>query len=261
MLSKTDTLSNTTLFQEVFKGIAIVPTGNSPSSLTGISMDSVSTAPSIRVYFHKVLNTTEETTKTYYELPFNTSGIHFMNYERNFSNSLLKDFQNGTVELPRSKMGELTIAQSLTSVFAKVYIPGIRGIPGFAPKVSFISATLYLFPVADDLTGYRNLPDTLNIYTADHMNRIAGQLSTTSGSYVYATKYSSTDLDKTPYYAVDLTSFFDTKIGETSVTNQTLFFEPKASKMYSTMQTVVLGSSLSYNKPCRLQIYCYINHN
>ena len=261
MLDKNDTLTNSTLFKEKYKGVAIVPEGGEPSSLIGIAMDSVSTAPSIRVYYHEIVSASEKTTKTYFELPYNTNGTHFINYLSDFSNSLLSGFKNGVSELTDSQTSELMVSQSLSGVYAKVRIPGIREIPAFAPKVSFISAKLFLFPVAEDMEGYENLPDTLNVYLADHKNRITGQLSMSAGGYVYAAKVSSTDLDKNPYYMVDLTDYFDTKIAELAVTNQSLFFEPKGSSMYAQMQTVILGHSLNQSKTCRLEVYCYINHN
>ena len=261
MLDKNDTLTNATLFKEKYKGVAIVPEGGEPSSLIGVAMDSVSTAPSIRVYYHEKVSASEKTTKTYFELPYNTNGTHFINYLSDFSNSLLSGFKNDTGELTDSQIGGVMVSQSLSGVYAKVRIPGIREIPAFAPKVSFISAKLYLFPVAEDMEGYANLPDTLNVYLADHKNRVTGQLSMSSGGYVYAAKITSTDLDQNPYYMVDLTDFFDTKIAELAVTNQSLFFEPQGSSMYAQMQTVILGRSLNQSKTCRLEVYCYINHN
>jgi hypothetical protein len=260
ILTENDTLTNATYFAEFFKGIAIVPE-SSPNAMIGLSLDSTAVSPSLRIYYHEEVYESEINKKTYFTIPYmTTGGLHFNHFDKDFSGSYISGIEENDNELPSSETSEKTVIQAGTGIFTKIRIPGIPNIPGFAKRVAFISAQLSLIPLEGSYDKMNPLPDSLAVYVTDRKNNVTGQLANSTGSLIYATVMNNGQYDAAPYYQADLTDFFNSQITAETYTEQFLFVGPPSTLIGNSAQGVLFGRANKQVEPVELEVYCYTNN-
>jgi hypothetical protein len=260
IINENDTLTNASYFAEFFKGIALVPE-NSPNAMIGLSLDSTAVSPSLRIYYHEEVYESEINKKTYFTIPYmTTGGIHFNHFDKDFSGSYISGINENDNELPSNETSEKTVIQAGTGIFTKIRIPGIQNIPGFAKRVAFISAQMSLIPLEGSYDKMNPLPDSLAVYVTDRKNSITGQLTNSSGALIYATITNNGQYDASPYYLADLTEFFNSQITEETYTEKYLFVGPRSTLIGNSAQGVLFGRANKQTEPVELEVYCYTNN-
>ena len=254
IINKNDTMSNSSYFQEYFKGMALVSNENQNQSAVGFSHDSVS----VRVYYHEEVKTTESKEKTYFSFPVSSSDVWYNQIKHNANGSLLELIGQHKNELPSSSTSDLTMVQSGSGIYTKIRIPGVDYLKGYGKNVVFIASKIQITPLRDSYSEMNPLPDSLSVYIADRNNRITSQLSNSLG-YVYASKVVPAGFDKLPYYEIDITPFFTSEMTDLSIAKNSLLIGSVASKSGSTINPIVFSQTSSEKEIIKLHVYCYID--
>ncbi len=247
---KIDTVENSTLFKEYFKGIGLISHEN--SAAVGFNKDSIS----LRIYYHSNSLSTGTDTKYYFSFPFNASGIWYNQINYYPTGSLLASIDKNSHELSSSSTSNQTMVQGGSSIYTKIRIPGVNYLKGYGKNLVFTGAQIYLTPLKGSYQKANSLPDSLAVYNADRKNRITSQLQNSAGA-VYAIKVAPEKYDELPYYRIDITPFFTSEINDPGETENSIFIGPLSSQSGTTVNPVVFAPDVPGKEIVKMTVFCY----
>ncbi len=254
IMDKNDTMTNSTMFMEYFKGMDLVSGERQSQVAVGFAHDSIA----MRLYYHELVKVVDSNAKTYFNFPVATTDIWYNQISHNTTGSLIEQISQNKNELPCSLTQNQTMIQAGTGIYTKIRIPGIDNLKGYGKNVAFIAANLQITPLKDSYSTMNPLPDSLSIYIVDHKNMITSQFSNTQG-YIYATRVIPEELDQLPYYTIDITQFFDTEISDLTISDHSLFIGAVASSNGQKINPVVFTTAGLKKEKVKLNVYCYID--
>ena len=127
-------------------------------------------------------------------------------------------------------------------------------------NTAYIGATLTLYPVKGTYNTVDDLPDSLYVYSANRKNKLSGQITipgTSDG--VYARLTTSSDIEKTVSYIMDVITFIDNELKSDVQTNLSLMIGYGSTKAKQSADHVMLGAPGSGRYSPKLNVYYYHN--
>lgn len=270
--SKKDTLSSETLFKKIFNGLVIQSTPEVKGAMIGFGVksattndsettttDTTATKPEIRLYYHLSPNP-DNLRNLYYKFSMYSDGIYFNQISAQTSGSQMAAISENNNDISAKLTGNQTLVQSGVQVFSKISIPYSDNLLLIGQNSAFISASLRLYPVKGSYKKSSDLPETLNVYSADKLNNLSAQVTAPGTTdVIYANLKTISDVEETVYYEIDISSFIDTELKEELETNRSLMIGYGSTEAIKSAGHIILGGPNSGIYSPKLNIYYYHN--
>ncbi|AWG20322.1 hypothetical protein FFWV33_01675 [Flavobacterium faecale] len=248
---RSNQIANSDEFVEYFKGFVITPTAGNSSSVMGFNL-----ASELRLYYSK--SPSESETSLVKTFNITDAAKQFNNFKLDKTGTVISDLPSSTLNLSSLKTGNKSYIQSGTGVACRVEIPNIKQLKRLYTNGVIVDAQLTIKPANGTYTDNYPLPDSLQVYVVDHLNRIKSSLTTSSGAAAYAILNTKKDeFNETIGYTVSVGSFLQSEL--LRVTDQQyslLFVLPNLTKG---VNRVVLADQASKENKLQLKLY-YISY-
>ncbi|MCG9791483.1 DUF4270 family protein [Flavobacterium algicola] len=200
-------ITNSDEFIEYFKGFVIKPITGSSSSVMGFSMSS-----EMRLYYSKA--STESESSLTLTFGINDTSKQFNNYTLDKSGTILKDLPtNSELKLASTSTGNKGYVQSGTGVACRIDVPNIKQLKRLYTNGVILSAQLNIKPANGTYSDTYPLPDSLQVFVCDNLNRIKYALTSSSGSTLYAILNTQKDeFNETIGYDLSLGTFLQSEL-------------------------------------------------
>jgi hypothetical protein len=266
-----DTITSQSKFKNFFNGIVIktqpniagatfgIRTSDSGSTDNGTKAEDIETKPEFRLYYHLRPNP-DNLKDLYYKFSFYSDGIYFNQISGNNTGSLIEGIEQSDNEKSSTLTENTLIVQSGVQIFSKFKIPYIENLLMLGENTAYIGATLTLYPVKGTYNTVDDLPDSLYVYSANRKNKLSGQITipgTSDG--VYARLTTSSDIEKTVSYIMDVSTFIDNELKSDIQTNLSLMIGYGSTKAKQSADHVMLGAPGSGRYSPKLNVYYYHN--
>ncbi|UMB59881.1 DUF4270 domain-containing protein [Lutibacter sp. A80] len=213
-------INNSDDLYQIFKGLTIAPDENS-NAVLGFSQPSTV----MRMYY-TIKGEDDEDNDYYNDFTIQSYTQSFNQTTSDKSNTVLNSIESYTDILSTKNTGNLAYIQSGTSFNMRVEFPAIENLNELEQNSTAINATLKFYPTLESYDTSETGVDSLAVYVIDKKNRVVSQLSSLSGSSVYATLSSQNDeFDSENYYTVDLTYFVEQVLTSTYDLDYALLFQ------------------------------------
>ncbi|NRT13969.1 hypothetical protein HNP99_000294 [Flavobacterium sp. 28A] len=238
-------------FTEYLKGFVIKASTDNSSSVMGFNLSS-----ELRMYYSKYLSTSE----TSYVMNFGilSASNQFNNIFSDKSNTLLQNLPTGTAKLSSTSTANKAFIQSGSGVACRIDFPNIKQLKYLYDKNAIVDAELTIKPVNTTYSNAYPLPDSLQVYIGDNLNRIKGTLTTAAGTPIYAILNNSNDeFNETTAYKISIGAFLQSEMIKESDSKYSLILAiPNVSKA---VNRVVLADQKTKSNTLKLKIY-YISY-
>ena len=212
-------------FTKELRGITIVPdeTTNNVLGFKYSTYESSSTI--IRLYY--VLKDDDDSENNEYYIDFTVQGSEYIfnKITSDKTNTILTSLTSSEDILPSTDTNNKVYLQSGTGISMRVELPTIEAINQLENNGTTLNASLKIYP---DYESYDNIAliDSLAVYVIDSKNRGIKQLTSLSGTAVYAKlNLENNEFDSNIYYNVDLTSFVEELLTSSYTLDYALRFE------------------------------------
>lgn len=208
-----------------FRGVTIIP-DSSTNNVIGYKYSAyLEGSSAIRLYY--TLSDSDDSENDEYYLEFSLEGGNkiFNNITSDKTNTLISSLTDSEDILLSSETDNRTYVQSGTGISMRVEMPTLTTLNELENNGTTLAAQLKIFP---DYSSYDNieLVDSLAIYVIDHKNRSLKQLTSLSGSAIYAQLNSEeNEFDSNTFYSVDVSSFVEEILTSSYTLNYSLRFE------------------------------------
>jgi hypothetical protein len=240
-------------FTEYLKGLVLVPSGGTSSSVIGFNVAS----SKVRMYYSIYQGDAEETPYTF--------DFYIADISRQF-NAISLD-KTGTLiqNLPvsSSKLSSLFtqnqgFIQSGTGVACRIDFPNLKQLKSISERGAIVDAELILKPVNNTYSKQYPLADSLQVYVADNLNRISAALVNSAGTSVYGLLNKKSDeFNENVSYSISVGAFLQKEMLKQSDAKSSLILTlPGISKA---VNRIVLGDQKHLNNKIQLKIY-YITY-
>lgn len=244
-------ISNSDEFTEYLKGFVLKVDKDNSSSVLGFNLLS-----ELRLYYSKYLSSSE----TSYVMSFGVldASKQFNAISSDKTGTLLQDIPASTSKLLSTKTANQGFVQSGTGISCRIDFPNIKQLKYLYDNGAIVDAQLSVKPVNNTYSDAYPLPDSLQVYIADNLNRIKGTLATAAGSPIYATLNNSNDeFNETTAYTISIGAFLQSEMIKASDSRYSLLLVlPNVSKA---VNRLVLADQKTKNNTLQLKIY-YISY-
>jgi len=208
-----------------FRGITIVPDKNT-NTVLGFKYSSYATTATSTMRLYYVLKDDDSENNEYY-IDFNLEGGNkiFNSVTSDRSNTVLSSLTSSEDILPSSETNNKMYLQSGTGISMRVDFPSLLTLNDLENNGTTLSANLKIYP---DYESYDDIDliDSLAVYVIDYKNRGIKQLTSLSGSAIYAKLDSeNNEFDANTYYNVDVSSFIEEILTSSYTLDYALRFE------------------------------------
>ena len=248
---KTREITTEDEFIEYFKGLVIRSTAANSSSVAGFQVSSV-----LQLYYSKKV--TDEQTSILKEFAISDVAKQFNKISLDRTGTVLKDLPGTTGRLSSDLTENKSFIQSGTGLACRIDFSNIKELKYITEKGAIVDAQLFIKPVNNTYSKNHPLPDSLNVYVADQLNRISGTLNSATGNPIYAILNKDEDeFDENIGYSIPLGTFMQNEMVKTSDSKLALILTiPTISKA---VNRVVLGNQKNTGNKIELKIY-YISY-
>ncbi|WP_264565548.1 DUF4270 domain-containing protein [Flavobacterium sp. N3904] len=238
-------------FTNYFKGFMLKSTSTESNSIIGYGLSSV-----LRLYYSKGKGDSE----TSYFKDFTISDI-----SKQFNNILSDKTGTFLEDLPLSKKsfssiftGNKGFVQAGTGLVCRIDFPNVKQLKYLTENGAIVDAKLFIKPVKNSYSKLFPLPEKLNVYVVDNLNRTQSQLSDASGNILTANLNASNDeFDENIGYEINISGFLQKEMKKNSDFKYGLILTlPISAK---NVDRVVLGDQLVKENKIELKIY-YITY-
>lgn len=238
-------------FTDYLKGFVVSSTSNVSGSVIGFNLSSV-----LRLYYSKGKGDAEDS----YTMDFTISdvGKQFNAVSSDRTGTLIQNLPLAKMNLSSSLTGNKGFIQSGTGIVCRVDFPHVKHLKFLSEKGAIVDARLILKPAKNSYSKMFPLPEQLNVYVVDKLNRIKTSLTDASGENLVATLTNDNDeFDESVGYQLSLGSFLQKEMTKDSDSKSGLIFTlPILSKV---VDRVILGDQSNKESEMKLQIY-YISY-
>jgi hypothetical protein len=248
---KSKEITNTDEFVDYFKGLVIKSSTSNSSNVIGFNLSS-----ELRLYYSKYLSESDSSLLI-------TFGIYdvvkqFNNFSLDKKGTLIENLPNSKSKLASVNTSNMGFVQSGTGIACRVDFPNIKQLKRLYDNGAIVDAQFTIKPVNGTYSSKYPLPDSLEVYVCDNLNRIKRRLTSTSGSSLYAVLSNKTDeFNENTGYSLSLTSFLQSELVKLSDDKSSLIFVlPSLSKG---VNRLVLADQKSKENKLQLKIY-YISY-
>ncbi|WP_366187485.1 DUF4270 family protein [Flavobacterium ovatum] len=248
---KSKEITNTDEFIEYFKGFVIKASATNSSNVIGFNLSS-----ELRLYYSKYLSQSESSLLV-------TFGIYdgakqFNNFSLDKKGTLIENLPSSTSKLSSVVTSNKGFVQSGTGIACRVDFPNIKQLKRLYENGVIVDAQFTIKPVNGTYSSKYPLPDSLQVYVCDNLNRIKRSLTSSSGSTLYAVLSNKTDeFNENTGYKLSLSSFLQSELVKLSDAKSSLVFVlPSIAKG---VNRLVLADQKSKENKLQLKIY-YISY-
>jgi hypothetical protein len=246
---KSDTITNTTLFKDYYKGFTI-SAGGSTDMLFGLT-DTIL----LRLHYKKQgLFLQDKTLDIAVATTYNT----FNRITTNRAGTPLAALGPTQKELPAQATGNTAYSQYFSSVMAKIQFPNVRELlkaPGYK---KLLRASLIIRPVQGSY-GFYALPPELRLSLTNVLNEFSGDLYATNASGTNDVQTGNVVIDyvygKDSYYTYDVTSYINSLLTTENYPYNGLLLTPTSGLLKTTANRIALGNRYNANGKIELQLY------
>ncbi|MEO8237830.1 MAG: DUF4270 family protein [Flavobacterium sp.] len=238
-------------FKEYLKGLVLVPTTTNSSSVIGFNLSS-----KVRLYYSKYQGDAENSFIKDFTITDATKQFNAISLDK--SGTLIQNLPASDSNLSSLLTNNQGYIQSGTGVACRVDFPNIKQLKYISDNGAIVDAQLVLKPVNNSYSEKYPLPDSLQVYVADKLNRISGTLNTAAGVALYATLNKESDeFNENVEYSLSVGNFLQKEMLKQSDSRSSLVFVlPTISKA---VNRLVLGDQKHPNNKIQLKIY-YISY-
>ncbi|MFD1292287.1 DUF4270 family protein [Lutibacter holmesii] len=205
-----------------FRGITI-KSDTDTNTVLGFKTSTGSTT--IRMYYTLADDDNSEDNDHYLDLLVQGGNYIFNNITSDKTNTVLNNLNDSEDILPSTDTNNKTYIQSGTGVSMRVEMPTLATLNDLENDGTTLGAWIKIFP---DHSSYDNIDliDSLAVYVVDDKNRTIKQLTSLSGSNIYAKFNSEEDeFNSSIYYSVDASSFVEEILTSSYTLDYALRFE------------------------------------
>lgn len=238
-------------FKEYLNGLVLVPTTTNSSSVIGFNLSS-----KVRLYYSKYQGDAEDSFIKDFTVTDATKQFNAISLDK--SGSLIQNLPASNSKLSSLLTNNQGYIQSGTGVACRIDFPNIKQLKYISDNGAIVDAELILKPVNNSYSEKYPLPDSLQVYVADKLNRISGTLNTSASIPLYATLNKASDeFNENILYSLSVGNFLQKEMLKQSDSRSSLVFTlPTISKA---VNRLVLGDQKHLNNKIQLKIY-YISY-
>lgn len=238
-------------FREYLNGLVLVPTTTSSSSVIGFNLSS-----KVRLYYSKYQGDAEDSFIKDFTVTDATKQFNAISLDK--SGTLIQNLPASNSSLSSLLTNNQGYIQSGTGVACRIDFPNIKQLKYISDNGAIVDAELILKPVNNSYSEQYPLPDSLQVYVADKLNRISGTLNTSASIPLYATLNKASDeFNENVLYSLSVGNFLQKEMLKQSDSKSSLVFTlPTISKA---VNRLVLGDQKHLNNKIQLKIY-YISY-
>ena len=234
-------------FTEYFKGMVIMPNTSNSSSVIGFSLSS-----ELRLYYSKYQSESEESIVKVFKVVDNTKQFNAISSDK--TGTLIENLPVSSSKLPSTQSGNKGFIQSGSGVACRIEFPNLKQLKYVSENGAIVDAVLKIKPVNNTYSNMVPLPDSLQVYVADNLNRISGTLNDSEGAATYAILSKKKDeLNENVYYTLPISGFLQKELVKKSDSRNSLILTiPNYNKV---INRVVLGDQNLTGNKMELKIY------
>ncbi|SHF82281.1 DUF4270 family protein [Flavobacterium defluvii] len=240
-------------FKEYLKGLVLVPSTTSSSSVIGFS----SSKSKVRLYYSKYQNDTEADS-FFIDFLMSNASTQFNSISLDKTGTLIQNLPISSQRLSSSLTNKQGFIQSGTGVACRIDFPNIKQLKNISSKGAIVDAQLFIKPVNNSYSDKYPLADSLKVYVGDNLNRISGSLQNAAGSAVYGILNKKSDeFNENLGYTIPLGSFLQKEMLKASDSRSALILTlPGISK---SVNRLVLGDQKHADNKIQIKVY-YISY-
>jgi hypothetical protein len=244
-------LTNFDEFTAYLKGLTLQSTANTSTSVIGFNTSSI-----VRLYYSKYQGDAE--TSLIKDFSILDASKQFNNITLDRSGTIIQDLPVSTSKLSSVQTGNKAFIQSGTGMACRIDFPSIKQLKYIATKGAIVDAVLLIKPQNNLYSDAYPLPDSLQVFTCDKLNRIKGSLYNAKGDVLYAVLNKTNDeFNENVEYKISIGAFLQSEMVKQSDNKSSLILTlPTISKA---VDRVVLGDQKNTSNKMELKIY-YITY-
>lgn len=240
-------------FKEYLKGLVLVPSTSSSSSMIGFS----SSTSKVRLYYSKYQADTEADS-FYIDFLMSNAATQFNSISSDKTGTLIQNLPVSTQRLSSTLTNKQGFIQSGTGVACRIDFPNIKQLKSISSNGAIVDAQLFIKPINNSYSDKYPLADSLKVYVGDNLNRISGSLQNAAGSAVYGILNKKTDeFNENLGYTIPLGNFLQKEMLKASDSRSALILTlPGISK---SVNRIVLGDQKHPDNKIQIKVY-YISY-
>ena len=238
-------------FTDYLKGFLLKTISTESSSIIGFNLSS-----KLRLYYSKGKGDTE--TSYFKDFVISDASKQFNSISSDKSGTYLEDLPLSSKSLSSIFTGNKGFIQSGTGISCRIDFPNIKQLKYLSEKGAIVDAKLFIKPAKNSYSKLFPLPEKLNVYVVDNLNRSQSQLSDASGNIITANLNATNDeFDENIGYEINISAFLQREMKKNSDLKYGLILTlPISSK---NVDRVVLGDQLAKEDKIELKVY-YITY-
>ncbi|MDD3064499.1 MAG: DUF4270 family protein, partial [Massilibacteroides sp.] len=196
------------LFENYFKGLAIVPDEGTSTNVQGFAVsDSLSA-----LYLHYHIFGDGDNEQILMFSP-NTS-TQFNHYEHDRKGSLLEDYPSGKTGISSVNLENNGLVFGGLGWYSRLEFPYLNNLMMQGEQIDIETAVLKIYPKLKTYSSFNNLPDSIYLYIADENNVVVDAVTDYLGTEVQqGTLVKDDTFPENTYYYFDLTTFIREELG------------------------------------------------
>lgn len=253
-----ETFESTSDFQELFKGLAIIPADSSSSwsaSFYGETTEEIDDEEgSLQMRLYYTLKNAEE--NTYYTFETSNSDYIYTHYETNREGVVTDIISEDNTEVASSVTDNNVYMQSGAGLAVKISIPLLSNINVISSNLTLINAELIVKPKLGTYDSDNPLPTTFYVNWADKNNNSNGSLYDISSSdIIYGTLYEDEEFPENTYYSFSIFSYMMLKINSTAYIDDNLMLLFDSETLATSFSSLVLEDNDANSESMYLKLY------
>ena len=209
---RTDTIEQSSLFLDFFRGIVLKSNRETNNTIIGYD---ASESICMKIFYHRTMDQRVDK-----EIVFKaeSSAYQFNSIETEDASDgsgiyTLLDNENIDIDINSKDLNDICYVQGGTGILTKFEFPGLKRAEMLPALNQIIKAELILVPTANVEDDFNTLLSNLAVYESDTKNARKDQLTTSSGDVVYMQLNDNfLDEEENPYYSIDITRQFVTEL-------------------------------------------------
>lgn len=244
---KNNEITNFDEFTEYLKGIVIVPNVSNSSSVIGFDLSS-----EVRLYYSKYQSGEEESIVKSFTVADATKQFNAISLDK--TGTLIQNLPASSSKLVSTLSGNKGFIQSGSGLACRLDFPNIKELNYVSDQGTIVDAVLTIKAVNNSYSDTYALPESLQVYEVDHLNRLIGALTDSEGNELLANLNKSKDeLNENVQYTLSIGSFLQKEMLKESSSRSSLILTiPNYNKEVS---RVVLGDQNLASNKMELKIY------
>lgn len=248
--NQSDTLTDEDTFESYLRGFLMDIDGES-KCLLGFQT-ALDTANNMgifmRLFYHKGLDKYQK------DFSLSKADLQFNQISNNRSGTYLADLQTQKVDLNSQNTNNQAYNVGGLGMMIKVKIPYLNSALNLGGLSRVMYAELICKPVKGTYGNTLPLPQVLELYATDKLNRFISTIANSSGEAVQANLVWDKEFDQNTYYKFDLTNYILTELSQNVQKDNSLLITLPLSDLQSSFNRVILGNAVNREYKMQLRV-------